>query len=95
MAEQFDDLTLRRRRARYRAEHRGTKEMDWLLGRYAVAHLDGMDEQVLERFELLLALPDPELQAMLMGGRPLPLNDIGPLLGAIRAHHGLGEADSH
>ena len=32
-----DDLEMRRRRAAYRASHRGTKEMDIILGRYAEA----------------------------------------------------------
>ena len=34
-----DDLDIRRRRAAYRAAHRGTKEMDIMLGRYADATL--------------------------------------------------------
>ena len=50
------DLELRRRRAAYRAAHRGTKEMDWLLGRYGAAHLDAMSEAELATFEQLLSL---------------------------------------
>ena len=37
-----DDVAIRRRRAAYRASHRGTKEMDLILGRYAVARLPDM-----------------------------------------------------
>ena len=32
-----DDVERRRRRAVYRACHRGTKEMDWILGRFRAA----------------------------------------------------------
>ena len=48
-------LEIRRRRARFRAEHRGTKEMDWLLGRFAQAMLPQMDDEALEEFEQLLS----------------------------------------
>ena len=44
------DLEIRRRRAAYRAHHRGTKEMDWLVGRYADAHLAEVRE-ILDREE--------------------------------------------
>jgi antitoxin CptB len=57
-----EDLDTRRRRAAYRATHRGTKELDWIIGRYATDVLPGMDGEVLERFEQFLSLPDPELQ---------------------------------
>jgi antitoxin CptB len=52
-------LEERRRRAQYRAAHRGTLEMDWLLGRYAAAALPAMPQAELDRFEGLLTLPDP------------------------------------
>ena len=32
-----DDVESRRRRAAFRATHRGNKEMDWLIGRFAQA----------------------------------------------------------
>ena len=51
------DLDLRRRRAAYRSAHRGVKEMDWLLGRYADARLAGMSETELAEFERLIDLP--------------------------------------
>ena len=36
-----EDIAIRRRRLRYRAWHRGTKEMDLVLGPFADAHLEG------------------------------------------------------
>ena len=56
-----EDLDTRRRRAAYRANHRGTKEMDWIVGRYATEVLPGLNGEALERFEQFLNLPDPEL----------------------------------
>lgn len=83
------ELDTRRRRAAYRAAHRGTKEMDWLLSRYAEAHLATMPEGELDEFEQLLALPDPELQGWLMTGVLDGDNDLSPLVARIRQFHGL------
>lgn len=81
------ELDLRRRRAIYRSAHRGTKEMDFLLGRYADARVPDMADAELTRFEHLITLPDPELQRWLMGP-PEPLtNDVSDLVAVIRAFH--------
>lgn len=61
MHEGSDALVVRRKRALYRACHRGTKEMDWLLGRYAEARLPAMTDPALGAFEQLIGLPDPLL----------------------------------
>lgn len=84
-------LDQRRRRAAYRASHRGTKEMDWLLGRYADAHLAAMDEAELAKLERLLALPDPDLQAWIMTGSVRAENDLSDLVAEIRVFHGLAD----
>jgi antitoxin CptB len=57
----MDGLEIRRKRALYRASHRGTKELDLILGRYARARVPGMDEAGLSEFERFLALPDPDI----------------------------------
>ena len=62
-----DDLDLRRRRCLYRAKHRGTKEMDWLLGRYAEVALPSVDAQALTFWERLVQIPDPEFHDWIMG----------------------------
>ncbi|MGF1650975.1 MAG: succinate dehydrogenase assembly factor 2 [Hyphomicrobiaceae bacterium] len=87
-------LDTRRRRAIYRANHRGTKEMDWLLGKFAEAHIGEMSGAELQTFEQLLALADPDLQGWLMdtpSRRPLASPDprFGHLISRIRAFHGM------
>ena len=64
-----DDLDTRRRRASYRAHHRGTKEMDVLMGRYADARLPAFSLDELAHFETFLSLPDPMLQAWVFSDR--------------------------
>ena len=66
MPEQANDPETRRRRALYRAAHRGTRELDWLLGRFAEAEVGGFDENELAAFEEFLSLPDPDIQEWLM-----------------------------
>ena len=78
-------LDLRRRRAAYRAGHRGTKEMDWLLGRYAAAKLDTMHDPDLAEFEALLDAPDPELQLWIMDTSTVPDDRYAALIHELRA----------
>lgn len=84
-----DDLDMRRRRAAWRAQHRGTKEMDVLLGRYAEAELPVMADAALTRFERFLALPDPELQTWLLEATAPAGNEFSDLVHQVRAFHGL------
>ena len=84
-----DDVETRRRRAVYRASHRGTKEMDWVLGRFAEHALPGMAGARLLAFEELLGLPDPVLHEMLMDGAPVADTSIAALVADIRAFHEL------
>lgn len=83
------DIDTRRRRAAYRAAHRGTKEMDWLVGRYADAVLPTLEDPALERFEMLLAEFDPALQAWLLNGKAIESSEFGSLIAEIRVFHGL------
>lgn len=89
-----DDLELRRRRALWRAHHRGTKELDLLIGGYADTHLASMNVEDLTTFEDLLVEQEPVLQRWLLA--PLHPDDVAPeiasLVGAIRQFHGLDEA---
>lgn len=51
----------RRKKLKFRAWHRGTREMDLLLGTFADAHVFGFDEAQLDAFEHMLTLSDPDL----------------------------------
>jgi antitoxin CptB len=84
-----DDLALRRKKALYRAQHRGTKEMDWLLGRFAVAHLASMNAAELKLFEQFLAIADPELNHWLLEPNMCEHQDFAALIADLRAFHGL------
>jgi antitoxin CptB len=84
-----DDLDIRRRRAAWRASHRGTKELDLLIGRYAEAQLPGMSESELHQFEVLLSIQDPELQVWLLEhGAPADAG-LSAIVTAMKRFHGL------
>lgn len=85
------DLEVRRRRAAYRAAHRGTKEMDWLLGKYASAKLDQMSEHQIAEFEDLLAAPDPELQRWIMDVETTPDDRYACLIRELRSFYKLSQ----
>lgn len=62
----------RRKRLLFRARHMGTAENDLLFGRFAEAHLAGLTEEQVGRFEALLEAADPDLNAWVTGTRPVP-----------------------
>ena len=84
-----DQLDVRRRRASFRATHRGTKEMDWLLGRYAEAMLKTMAAADLDVFEKLIQVPDPELQTWILDPTTLEQIEFAPHVNAMRTFHKL------
>lgn len=68
-----ESLEIRRKRLKYRSQHRGTKELDLLLGRFAAERLDALDPDQIDRFEALLDLPSPLVYAWVTGqGNPPP-----------------------
>jgi antitoxin CptB len=63
--------------------------MDWLVGRFAEARLPAMADAELERFERLLAVPDPDLQRWILEPSAITESEHRPLIAAMRAFHGL------
>ncbi|MCB9993471.1 MAG: succinate dehydrogenase assembly factor 2 [Hyphomicrobiaceae bacterium] len=83
----MESLETRRRRLAYRAAHRGTKELDLILGGYAQRHLSRLDEPGLDAFERLLNEEETELQAWLLGSETPPPHVDGPLIARIAGDH--------
>jgi antitoxin CptB len=65
-----DGLDDRRKRLLFRCWHRGTREMDLILGRFADAEIVGLSDDELAQFEHLIEVPDPDLYAALTGNAP-------------------------
>ena len=62
----------RLKRLKFRAWHRGMKEVDLILGPFADAHAAELDETALEEFEMLLSVSDQDLYDWLCGRRTAP-----------------------
>ena len=84
-----DDVDMRRRRALYRAQHRGTKEMDHMIGRFAEAKVPQLSEPELGQFERFLELPDPLLHAWFFEADGVDAPEFEKLVSDVRAFHGL------
>ena len=67
-----DGLEPRRKRALYQAWHRGTKEMDILLGEFADARIAALSEADLGDLEALMEEADKDLFSWLIGSEPTP-----------------------
>lgn len=76
----------RLKRAIYRANYRGTKELDLLLGRFANAEASSLTDQAFDAFEQLLALPDPQIDQWIKGDPPPP--GVADIIVQIRRFHG-------
>ena len=61
----------RRKRLLFRCWHRGTREMDLILGRFADAEISDLRDDELTELERLIEVPDPDLYAALTGDRSL------------------------
>jgi antitoxin CptB len=75
----------RRKRLLFRCWHRGTREMDLILGRFADAEIERLTDGELTDLELLIEVPDPDLYAALTGAIPPMAEHAGPLFERIKA----------
>ena len=74
----------RRKRLLFRCWHRGTREMDLILGRFADAEIAAMRDNELTELERLIELPDPDLYAALIGDMPTTPEFAGALFDRIK-----------
>ena len=82
----------RRKRLLFRCWHRGTREMDLILGRFADAEIATLADNELTELERLIEVPDPDLYAALTGDRPLAAEYAGALFDRIKAFRAVDPA---
>ncbi len=81
------DLDPRRRRILFRAWHRGIREMDLIMGRYADAEIGTMSEADLDEFERLIEVPDRDLFRWITGEDAAPSNYDTAVFRRLKAFH--------
>lgn len=79
-------LTDDHRRLIFRAWHRGTREMDLLIGSFADAHVPGMDADDLAEFTDILMEPDPDLYDWISGRTTPPETRRGKIFDRLLTH---------
>lgn len=82
-----EGLDARRRRLLYRAWHRGTREMDLIVGRFTDAVIADLEEPTLTEYERLLEVPDPELYAWILGEYPVAQDYDSTVFRRLQAFH--------
>ena len=82
-----DEDAVRRRKIGFRAWHRGTREMDLIMGRLADATLASLDAAALDSFEALMEQPDPDLYKWVSGEAAVPADVDAAFLARIRDFH--------
>jgi antitoxin CptB len=80
-----EELDTRRRKLSFRAWHRGFKEADLYLGRFADAELAQMSAADLDAFEHLLEQPDQELYGWIIGRTETPAQFDTPMMARLQA----------
>ena len=79
-----DALDTRRKQLRFRSWHRGTREADLIMGRFADAHLDALTAEQLDRFARLLENSDPDVFDWLTGRAAVPPAEDTDILRLLR-----------
>ena len=81
-----ENLEKRRKQLSFRSWHRGTREMDMILGSFADKHIKTMSEEELENYAIFLELSDPELYNWYMKKEDVPKELDTPLMQAYLKH---------
>ncbi len=76
---------IRKKRLVYRANYRGFKEADLILGGFAKAHIHDLSDAEIIMFEDLLGAKDHDIYDWITHKTPVPANYDTPLLGKLRA----------
>lgn len=68
----METIEIRRKKALFRAQRRGFRELDLVFAAFADAHLHSLDDTELTRFEALLSVPDWQIFDWIMGHEAVP-----------------------
>ena len=68
----MNDLQTYVKKLIYKSNHRGSKEMDILLGKFASKYIDLFNEEELRLFEMILELDDRDIYQYALGKCEIP-----------------------
>ncbi|MEH6718838.1 MAG: succinate dehydrogenase assembly factor 2 [Aurantimonas endophytica] len=88
MQRSSSDLDVRRRKALFRSWHRGTREMDLVLGRFADSEIDRLTDAELGEYEYLMEAIDRDLFQWMTGEVETPAEHDTAIFRRVRDFHG-------
>ena len=86
-----EGLDARRRKLLFRAWHRGMRELDLIMGRFADSTIEQLTADELAEFEDLMEVPDRELLAWVTGEADVQSNSDTALFRRLRDFNRRGE----
>ena len=72
MSRNLETIEIKRKRLLFRSTHRGTREMDILLGGFFKSNMSYLNDDQLNEFEGLIEIPDDDLYNWAMGRMEIP-----------------------
>ena len=82
-----DGLDARRRRLLFRSWHRGTREADLIMGRFADVHIEGFSDAELDQYEHLLEALETDLLSWVKGVAEVPPDHDTEMFRRVRDFH--------
>ncbi len=82
-----EGLDPRRRRLLFRSWHRGIREMDLVLGRFADTHIAKLSDAELDEYERWLEVPDQKIYSWVNGAAAAPPEFDTALFRRLRDFH--------
>lgn len=82
-----EGLDPRRRRLLFRSWHRGIREADLLMGRFADSCIGELSETELDQYESLLEVPDHDLYVWVTGEADIPAVYDTAVMKRLRTFH--------
>lgn len=70
--QETDSIDVLRKQLLFRSWHRGTRESDIILGRFAEKYLQDFDMPEIKQYQALLAENDPDIYNWIVGRSPIP-----------------------
>lgn len=84
MVETLDN---KRKKLIFRSWHRGTREMDLIMGRFADANMADFSDVEVDQYEELLNVPDPDIYEWICRRTDVPANLRSGVIDKLLAHH--------
>lgn len=83
MSENIENM---RKRLIFRSWHRGTKEMDLIMGSFADRYVPDFSEDELAQYDEILNCSDPDLYNWITGQEEAPANQVSPVMERLLRH---------